>query len=484
MSTVRSNAPAFPGGLEWFNVDGTVKMSEQRGKVVLIDFCSYCSVHCRHALVDLRRLASRYRGDLVIIGVHAPCFPSELRRTHVQKSINRYNIEYPVIHDAGHRLRKLYGIKTLPTQVLIDHEGYIVGSLSGDGNGARLEQVIGSLLGRRAGKAMRVRSSFQSRPSPEPKGVLSFPGRIVAARDRVYIADSGNHRILVTSTSGHVLRQYGGEGQGFLDGDGLSAAFDNPQGIAVNDDFLFVADEGNHAIRRIHLRTDEVVTIAGTGIRGGTRPGPGATPERTALNSPADIVFHNGDLLIAMAGAHQIWRLSLLRNTLEVFSGSGSEGLADGPPSKASFAQPTGLTVCGDKLYTVDATASAVRAVDPRTGYVSTLVGEGVFAFGGEDGIGPAGRLQYPLDIKADQGQDMLWVADTYNNKIRRIGVKTRHVSSVLLDRRLDEPGGLAFSNNTLYIANTNAHEVLRLNTDNGQTEALNVTEEHTEIRP
>jgi DNA-binding beta-propeller fold protein YncE len=331
---------------------------------------------------------------------------------------------------------------------------------------------------------MRVRSSFQSRPSPEPKGVLSFPGRIVAARDRVYIADSGNHRILVTSTSGHVLRQYGGEGQGFLDGDGLSAAFDNPQGIAVNDDFLFVADEGNHAIRRIHLRTDEVVTIAGTGIRGGTRPGPGATPERTALNSPADIVFHNGDLLIAMAGAHQIWRLSLLRNTLEVFSGSGSEGLADGPPSKASFAQPTGLTVCGDKLYTVDATASAVRAVDPRTGYVSTLVGEGVFAFGGEDGIGPAGRLQYPLDIKADQGQDMLWVADTYNNKIRRIGVKTRHVSSVLLDRRLDEPGGLAFSNNTLYIANTNAHEVLRLNTDNGQTEALNVTEEHTEIRP
>jgi hypothetical protein len=78
----------------------------------------------------------------------------------------------------------------------------------------------------------------------------------------------------------------------------------------------------------------------------------------------------------------------------------------------------------------------------------------------------------------------MLWVADTYNNKIRRIGVKTRHVSSVLLDRRLDEPGGLAFSNNTLYIANTNAHEVLRLNTDNGQTEALNVTEEHTEIRP
>jgi peroxiredoxin len=317
MTTVRSRAPVFPGGLEWFNVDGPVRLSEQRGKVVLIDFGSYCSVHCRHALADLRRLAGRYRDDLVIIGVHAPRFRSELRRTHVQKSINRHSIDYPVIHDPEHKLWNLYGIRVLPTQVLIDHEGYIVGALSGDGKAVRLEQVVSSLLGHRTGAAVTGRSSFQLKPCPEPKGVLNFPGRIVAARDKVYIVDSGNHRILVTSASGHVLRQYGGEG---------------------------------------------------------------------------------------------------------------------------------------------------------------------LFAFGEEDGIGLAARLQYPLDIKADQTQNMLWVADTYNNKIRRIGVKTRHVSSVLLDRRLDEPGGLAFSNNTLYIANTNAHEVLRLNPNNGQIEALNVTEEQIEI--
>jgi DNA-binding beta-propeller fold protein YncE/peroxiredoxin len=482
MSAVKSHAPAFPGGLEWFNVDGAVRMSELRGKVVLIDFGSYCSVHCRHALADLRRLAVRYRGDLVIIGVHAPQFRSELRRSHVQKSINRHDIDYPVIHDAEHKLRHLYGIRILPTHVLIDHEGYIVGSLSGDGKSDRLDHVIGDLLGRRSGTAMSLTRPFQLKPRPEPKGVLNFPGRIVVARDRVYIVDSGNHRILVTSSSGHVLRQYGGVGAGFLDGAGTTAAFNNPQGIAVDDDFLFVADEGNHAIRRINLRTDEVVTIAGTGRQGGPRAGPGTAPEKTALNSPTDVVVHDGELFIAMAGAHQVWRLSLMRNTLEVLSGSGSEGLADGSPGTASFAQPTGLTVCGGKLYTVDATASAVRCVDPDTGYVTTLVGEGLFAFGEEDGIGLAARLQYPLDIKADPAQNMLWVADTYNNKIRRIGVKTRHVSSVLLDRRLDEPGGLAFSNNTLYIANTNAHEVLRLNPDNGQIEALNVTEEQTEF--
>jgi DNA-binding beta-propeller fold protein YncE/thiol-disulfide isomerase/thioredoxin len=482
MSTLRSRAPAFPGGLEWFNVDGAVSLSEQRGKVVLIDFGSYCSIHCRHVLEDLRRLAGRYRNDLVIIGVHTPQFSSELRRSHVQKSINRHSIVFPVIHDAEGMLRKLYGIRTLPTQVLIDHEGYIVGALSGDGKGVRLQQVIGSLLDMRSEKVAQASCSYQLKSTPEPRGVLNFPGRIVAARDRVYISDCGNHRILVTSGNGHVLRQYGGGGQGFIDGVGQSALFNNPQGIAVNDEFLFVADEGNHAIRRINLRTDEVVTIAGTGRQGDPQDGPGATPVKTALNSPTDVVFHAGELFIAMAGAHQIWRLSLLDNSLGVLSGSGREGLADGPPGAASFAQPTGLTVCGGMLYTVDATASAVRCVDPVTGYVSTLVGDGLFSFGEQDGIGMAARLQYPLDIKADPVQNLLWVADTYNNKIRRIGVKTRHVSSIRLDRRLDEPGGLAFSGNTLYIANTNAHEVLRLNPDNGQIEALNVTEELTDF--
>jgi hypothetical protein len=76
----------------------------------------------------------------------------------------------------------------------------------------------------------------------------------------------------------------------------------------------------------------------------------------------------------------------------------------------------------------------------------------------------------------------MLWVADTYNNKIRRIGVESQFVSSLVLDRSLDEPGGLAFHDNTLYIANTNAHEILRLNPDDGHAEALNVTEELAEI--
>jgi len=142
------------------------------------------------------------------------------------------------------------------------------------------------------------------------------------------------------------------------------------------------------------------------------------------------------------------------------------------------FAQPAGLALLGNQLYSVDSGASAIREIDLESGVVSTLVGEGLFECGNRDGIGTAARLQAPLGIVADPGHQMLWLVDTYNNKLRRIGMKTRNVATVMLDRALDEPGGLAFHNDTLYIANTNAHEILNLNPNNGRAEALNVTEE------
>jgi DNA-binding beta-propeller fold protein YncE len=305
----------------------------------------------------------------------------------------------------------------------------------------------------------------------------------VAAPNRIYIADSGHNRILAASASGQVMRQYGNDGAGFIDGNGSMAAFDNPQGMVLVDDFLYVADTGNHAIRRIHTRTNDVVTIAGTGKAGTTAsvdiPG---TPSTVSMSSPTDIVFRNGKLYIAMTGSHQIWRLSLIANTIEVFAGSGYEDLQDGPPGSAAFSQPSGLALLGDGLYCVDAGTSAVREIDVKSGIVKTVVGEGLFDFGDSDGPGAAARLQYPLGIVADPAHQMLWVTDTYNNKIKRIGLSTRYVSSTSCDRRLDEPGGLAFHQDTLYIANTNAHEILSLNPNNGHAKALNISEELVEI--
>ncbi|MDX2456490.1 MAG: thioredoxin-like domain-containing protein [Gammaproteobacteria bacterium] len=479
---IRNRAPEFPAGLEWFNVDCPVRLADQDGRVVLIDFGVYSSVCCQHVLQDLQALGRKYRDGLVIISVHSPRFPAEMRRSHVLKTINRYHINHPVVHDPDMKLWNMYGIKGWPTQVLVDPEGKILGAISGGGKLPQLDQIVKYQLEKSSGQYPVGKLSCPDSRVPEPRGVLSFPGRIVAANDRLYVADSGHNRILVLSSRGHMLRQYGSEAAGFIDGNGTSAAFNNPQGMTLANDFLYVADEGNHAIRRVHILTDDVETIAGSGKIGQPIPGLCKTPLNAGLNSPCDVVFKDGKLYIAMSGSHQVWRLSLVANTLEVFSGSGMEGLLDGSATTAAFSQPSGLALLFNRLYAVDAGASAVRELDIETGAVRTIVGEGLFDLGDQDGAGTVARLQYPLDISADQMHRMLWVTDTYNNKIKRIGVNSEFVSSVAVDCRLDEPGGLVFHNDTLYIANTNAHEIMCLNPNNGHAEVLNVAEELVEI--
>ena len=482
MAATRSCAPEFPVGLEWFNVDGPVKLAEQRGRVVLLNFGTFGSVHCQQVLADLNYLGMKYRDHLVIINVNSPRFPAEMRRSHVQQSIHRHHVGYPVLHDPELKLWKTYGIKVWPTQVLIDHEGYILGGMSGAGKLQNLKQIISHQVERcpaAASGPVPVIAAGQSRGSAGP---LSYPGKVLAAGNRLYIADSGHHRILVVASSGQVLQQYGCGTSDFIDGTGTAAAFNNPRGMALAGEFLYVADQGNHAIRRIHMRSDDVVTVAGTGKAASSAITAGLQPTGVELNAPSDVVFQDGKLFIAVAGLHQIWRLSLVAGTIEVFSGGGQEGLADGPPGLAMFAQPAGLTLLGDKLYSIDSGSSAVREIDLESGAVTTLVGEGLFICGNQDGIGTAARLQAPMGIAADPGHQMLWLVDTYNNKLRRIGLKTRNVATVMLDRALDEPGGLAFHNDTLYIANTNAHEILALNPNTARAEALNVTEEFIEI--
>ena len=482
MSATSSRAPEFPAGLEWFNVKDPVRLADQAGRIVLIDFSTFSSVHCQHVLQELSALHRRFRKDLVIISVHSPKFTAEKERSHVLKAINRLNINHPVVHDPDLKLWKMYGMNIWPTQVLLDAEGTILGAMTGDGKKSQLELIIQYQLTRSSGQTESRDLSFSVQPQREEPGVLSFPGRVVATQDRFYIADSGHNRILVVSSSGRVVRQYGSEVAGFIDGNGSAAAFDNPQGMVLADDFLYVADTGNHAIRRIHTRTNDVVTIAGTGHASTSVVDIPGTPLTVSMSSPSDVVFKNGKLYIAMAGSHQIWRLSLIANTIEVFTGSGYEDLQDGPSGSAAFSQPTGLTLLQDRLYSVDAGASAVREINLDTGFVSTLVGEGLFEFGDIDGAGPVARLQFPLDIVADPAHEMLWIADTFNNKIKRIGVNSKYVSSTMCDRHLDQPGGLAFHDETLYIANTNRHEILRLNPNNGHAEALNVSEELVEI--
>ena len=474
------HVPEVPDQLHWFNVDSPVRLSEQKGRVILLNFNTYCSLRCLRVVEDLDYLADKYPNKLVVIGIHGPRFPAERSAGHVRHAISRHHIRHPVLHDPDYRLWQRFGIHSGPTLGVIDTQGNIVGSLSGEGNRHKLERIITALLARAGQAATGDEAPYVLKPASDPASPLCFPDKILATENRVYIADSGHHRVLATSSQGVILHQYGDGNPGFLDGNGFAAAFHAPQGMVIDDEFLYVADSGNHAIRRINIRNDDVVTLAGTGTMGREPVGEYfSNPLEVDLNTPGGLACKANMLYIAMTGLHQIWTLSLVTNTLEIFAGCGEEGLVDGASWNACFAQPSALSIIGQTLYVVDSGSSAIRSIDLNTRHVTTLVGRGLFDFGDTDGIGPDASFQYPLDIKADQTRKSLWVADTYNNKIRKIRVDNKLVSSYRIKHPLNEPGGLAFSGNTLYIANTNRHEIVRVNLHSGTTESLNVSDKY-----
>ena len=477
MRVNRYRAPEFPQQSEWLNVDGPVELQKQAGNVVLLAFGTWSSIPCQHMLADLDYLENRYRNNLTIIGIHAARFPHEKSREHLLKAISRNHIRHPVINDPELQLSHLYGIRKWPSIVVLDTNGLIVGSLTGEGKRTRLEQVIKTLFENRPRHLSLVSDSHAGRkPARDSSGPLSFPGKVLVSGNRIYIADSGHNRILETTEHGQIVREFGSDSVGFNDGNCMEAAFSNPQGMVLTGEFLYVADTGNHAIRRIRRQGGEVETVAGTGNVAIHPQGDYFTsPAETDLNSPSGLAINRNVIYIAMTGLHQIWALSLLTNTLEIFAGSGREGIVDGVSRTACFAQPSSLTLMDDTLFVADAKSSAVRAIDLKTRNVSTLIGKSLCDSGDNDGHATEARMQFPLDIHADPHHKLLWVADTYNNKIRRIQTKNNLVSSVPLAHRLNEPGGLAFNGDSLYIANTNFHEIVRLNLRNGKTQSLNV---------
>jgi sugar lactone lactonase YvrE/peroxiredoxin len=479
MSGKQIPAPRFPDSLEWFNTEQPVNLDAQQGRVILLNFTTYCSLQCIATLDDLEYLENKYHGNILIIGIHSPRFPGERTAGHIRKVIARYGINHPIINDHDQHLKKLYGIKQQQTLVVIDTNGNITGATSGLNKRHKLDKAVGILLNNAIKPATAPCTASSSPKNCEPPRALAFPGRIHATNNRIFIADSGHNRVLVTTTRGHVLQQFGSVSPDFVDGKGTEAAFNNPQGMLLSDDCLYVADSGNHAIRRIHLHSEEVVTIAGTG-KPGDPPQSSyfENPREVDLNAPSGLALKGNTIYIAMSGTQQIWALSLVTNTMEVIAGSGNKALEDGVAQLASFAQPSALSIMGDTLYVADAESSAIRAIDLATRNVITLAGSGPHGYGYHDGLVPDARFQFPLDLNADQHSGVIWIADTYNNKIRKIELYNNLVSSVTVASPLNQPGGLAFSGNSLYIANTNLNEIIRINLQNGNAETLDVNDE------
>ncbi len=535
----RVPAPSLDGGVGWLNTDRPLKLADLRGKFVLLDFWTYCCINCIHVLPELKKLERAYPNELVVIGVHSAKFEGEKVTANIREAILRYEIEHPVVNDREMNIWNRYGTRSWPTLVLIDPTGQAVWLGRGEQTFENLDRLMrhglpyyrdqGLLDGRPLRWALE-REQLEASP-------LLFPGKLLADVEggRLFISDSNHNRIVVTSLDGKLKTIVGSGRIGRRDGDLQSCAFDHPQGMALVGEILYVADTENHLIRAIDLARGRVTTVAGVGVqaRGGWpglqhvktddagRPlelpdrwvGP---PKRTAINSPWALWVHERDLYIAMAGPHQIWKMTLDGREIGPYAGNGREDIVDGPllprvPYEngfSSFAQPSGLASDGDWLYVADTEGSSIRAVPfDSQGRVKTLIGSSqlpggrLFIFGDRDGQGllqlespradlrqraeatTGPLLQHAIGVTFHRGK--LYVADTYNNKIKEVDPDKQtcrtlagsgqpgHDDGPADQASFDEPAGLTAAGDKLFVADTNNHLIRVVHLDDNRVTTL-----------
>ncbi|WPF82135.1 NHL domain-containing thioredoxin family protein [Sanguibacter sp. 4.1] len=451
-------------GRGWLNTGGVdVTLADLRGKIVVLDFWTFCCVNCLHVLDELRELEEAHRDEVVIVGVHSPKFVHEADPVALAAAVDRYEVRHPVLDDPDLVTWSAYTARAWPTLVVIDPEGYVVAHMAGEGHASTLEILVRELVDEHTAKGTLHRGSGPYVPAEPTPGTLRFPAAVIALESgNLLVADAGHHSLAELAADGETLvRRIGSGERGLADGGPDAATFSEPNGLCLVPEALreqvgydvLVADTVNHALRGVRLSDGHVTTVAGTGEQlmvGGSEnvlpesSAPGTTPAlRHRLTSPWDVVWSErlDAFLVAMAGNHSLWTFDPVAGTVEQVAGTQNEGLLDGPLAQAWFAQPSGLSVAPDgSVWLADAETSALRRVDvadDRSATITSLVGQGLFDFGHRDGPAAQALLQHPLGVAALPDGSVL-VTDTYNGALRRYDPATDEVTTLVGD--LAEP--------------------------------------------
>src|SRR5699024_1831547 len=433
-------------GRGWLNTGGAeLDLESLRGKIVLLDFWTFCCVNCLHVLDQLRPLEQKGADELVVIGVHSPKFEFEKDPDALAANIERYEVTHPVIDDPDLQTWSEYGARAWPTLMVLDTHGRIAGNLSGEGHAGHLDQLVAQLVAEGEADGSLRRGPAPTVLAERTPQTLRYPSKLALMPDgRLAVSDAGQHRLVIFQNDGATVDAVIGTGtRGHADGDEETAQFAEPNGVLalppeVADEVgydLLVADTAHHRLRGAKVGTDrllrsrtatEITTVAGSGaqwMQGDELPRGEGDARSFALSTPWDLTWSHAldRVVIAMAGIHQLWTFDPLTGAIMVLAGTTQEGLVDGPAVTSWWAQPSGLDELPDgRIVVADSETSSVRVLDPRTMQVSTLVGQGLFDFGHVDGPAGSVRLQHPLAVTA-LPDGRIAVSDTYNGAIRLI---------------------------------------------------------------
>ncbi|MGW0563536.1 NHL domain-containing thioredoxin family protein [Streptomyces sp. NPDC003016] len=454
----RVRAPELIGKGGWLNTGGKeLSLAGLRGRIVILDFWTFCCVNCLHVLDELRELEEKHRDTVVIIGVHSPKFVHEAEHQAVVDAVERYGVHHPVLDDPELATWKQYAVRAWPTLVVIDPEGYVVAQHAGEGHAHAIGKLVEELEAAHGAKGT-LRRGDGPYVAPEPVATdLRFPGKalLLPGTGNFLVSDTTRHQLVELEADGEtVVRRIGGGG-----GD---AEFKEPQGLALlPDGRVVVADTVHHRLRTYDPASGAIETVAGTGKQW-WQGSPASGPAREVdLSSPWDVAWWQGKVWIAMAGVHQLWTYDPETGAVRAAAGTTNEGLVDGPAAEAWFAQPSGLAVSadGERLWVADSETSALRYVDSDL-VVHTAVGTGLFDFGHRDGAAGQALLQHPLGVTALPDGSVA-ISDTYNHALRRYDPASGEVTTLATDLR--EPSDAVLVGDDIAVVESARHRLTRL---------------------
>ena len=306
---------------------------------------------------------------------------------------------------------------------------------------------------------------------------FSSPVSLASIGSNLFVSDTGNHviRIVNTTNLGFTTTLAGSpQIAGFADGTGTLASFDSPEGIASDGlplPSLFVADTGNHVVRRVTL-AGNVVTVAGNPPQAGSADLQG---EAARFRAPAGIAQIGDDVYVADTDNHTIRKIDSAGVTTTIAGSAGFPGSTDTPPR---FLFPGGITALGGDLYVTDSGNHTIRKVT-TVGIVTTIAGN-PGSTGSADGSGAAALFNNPEGIVASGGD--LYVADSGNHTIRKVttvGDVTTLAGSAGIAGSADGPSavarfrsplGIAVLGPSLYVADTGNHTIREVQIPSGTT--------------
>ncbi len=269
---------------------------------------------------------------------------------------------------------------------------------------------------------------------------LYYPSGISAdSGGNVYIADTTNHRVRKVDAVSGVITTIAGTGTSGFAGDkgtAVSASLASPRGVVAEATGILIVDTNNSRIRRVDVATGVISTVAGVSVSayGGAYTGDGGPAVFALFSEPGNIaVDREGNIFIADTDNNRIRRVDALSGVIATVAGSGTSGLCgdNGPAAAACLFTPRGIAVDGPgNIYIADTNNNRIRRVDATTGVITTVAGSGSGGYSGDNRPATSAWISVPFGVALDSYGN-IYIADTYNSRIRRVDAITGVITTV-----------------------------------------------------